>query len=448
MKIIIVGAGRVGLHLAKKLTSEEHDVIIIENNPETCRRANELVDALVIEGNGSSQETLMRAGLSSCEMLVAVTAVDEVNIVACLIASKAGVTSKIARLRNTEYTNKKSILKQKDMGIDFVIHPEEETARELVWLIRRTAATDVLEFAEGRVQLMGVRIDRDAPVINKTLAEISEKNPNVLFRIVAIFRGNNTIVPSGKDYVNRGDQLFFITKTESVPKILSLAGKSEEKLENIMILGGGKVGRLVTAELEKDRSINIKLIESSREKTVKIANMVKRALIILGDGTDIDLLAAEGIMDMDGYIAVTDDEETNIISCLLAKHLGVSRTLALVNRSDYMPIMSSIGLDAAVDQQMITANAILRFIRRGNIVSFATLPGIDAEVLEIIVSSDARIANKTLKKFKLPQNVLIGLITRKDQVLVPTGDSVVLPGDKLIIFALPSVIKNVETLFI
>ncbi|MBN2411849.1 Trk system potassium transporter TrkA [candidate division KSB1 bacterium] len=448
MKIILVGAGRVGLYLAKKLTSEEHDVIIIENNPETCRRANEMVDALVIEGNGSSQEALMRAGLSSCEMLVAVTAVDEVNIVACLIASKAGVTSKIARLQNTEFTDKNSILKQKDMGIDFVIHPEEETARELVWLIRRTAATDVLEFAEGRVQLVGVRIDRDAPIVNKTLAEISEKNPNVLFRIAAIFRGNNTIVPSGKDYVNRGDQLFFITKTESVPKILNLAGKSEEKLENIMILGGGKVGRLVTAELEKDRSINIKLIESSREKTVKIANVVKRALIILGDGTDIDLLAAEGIMDMDGYIAVTDDEETNIISCLLAKHLGVSRTLALVNRSDYMPVMSSIGLDAAVDQQMITANAILRFIRRGNIVTFATLRGIDAEVLEIIVSNDAKIANKTLKKFKLPQNVLIGLITRKDQVLVPTGDSIILPDDKLIIFALPSAIKNVETLFI
>jgi len=448
MKIIIVGAGRVGLHLAKKLTFENHDVTIIDNNPETCRRANDLVDALVIEGNGSSQETLIGAGLNSCEMLVGVTAVDEVNIVACLIASKAGVNTKIARLRNTEYSDENSILKQKDMGIDFIIHPEEETARELVWLIRRTAATDVLEFAQGRVQLIGVRIDQDAPIVNQTLSHISEANPNVLFRIVAIFRANNTIVPSGKDYVNKGDQLFFITKTESVPKILNLAGKSEEKLENIMILGGGKVGRLVAAELEKDRKINIKLIDSSREKTVKIANEVKRTLIILGDGTDLDLLATEGIMDMDGYVAVTDDEEINIISCLLAKHLGVSRTLALVNRSDYMPVMSSIGLDAAVDQQMITANAILRFIRRGNIISFATLRGIEAEVLEIIVSSESKIVNKVLKKFKLPQNVIIGLITRENKVFVPTGDSIILPEDKLIIFALPSAIKNVETLFI
>ncbi|HPG42116.1 MAG TPA: Trk system potassium transporter TrkA [bacterium] len=448
MKVIIVGAGRVGLYLAKKLTSENHDVIIIENNAETSRRANELVDAMVIEGNGASQEALNRAGIKHCDMIITVTANDEVNIMACMIAAKAGVKTKIARLRNTEYSDPKGWLQKSDMGIDYIIHPEEETARELVLLLRRTSATDVLEFAEGRVQLIGVRIGLNAPIINKNLIQISELFPDVLFRIVAIFRGNTTIIPTGKDIINRGDQLFFITPTASVPKVLEIAGKSEEKLENIMILGGGKVGRLVAAELEKDRSINIKLIESSREKSQIIANAVKRTLIIMGDGTDIDLLAAEGIMDMDGYVAVTNDEETNIISCLLARHMGVTRTLALVNRSDYMPVMSSIGLDAAVDQQMITANAILRYIRRGTIVSFATLRGIDAEIFEILAGPQAKIARKSLKKAKLPQNMLIGMITRGDQVFVPTGDSVIEPGDKLIIFALPSAIKLVESMFI
>jgi trk system potassium uptake protein TrkA len=350
-------------------------------------------------------------------------------------------------LRNNEYSNPDCIIKKDELGIDLIIHPEEETARELVWLIRRAAATDLLEFADGRIQLIGLRLDKQAPIINKTLEQIDAEYPDVLFRLVAIFRANRTIIPKGSDYLNRGDQLFFITTTELVPKILQLAGKSEEKMENLMILGGGKVGRLVASELEKERHLNVKLIESSKEKYEKIANEVRRTLIIMGDGTDLDLLAAEGIMDMDGYIAVTNDEETNIISCLVAKHLGVRRTIALVNRSDYLPVMSSIGLDAAIDQQMITANAILRFIRRGNVVSVATLRGIEAEVLEVKAGTSSKIKGKPLHKVKMPHNALIGLIMRNGEVLVPTGDSIVMPDDNLIIFALPSAIAEVEKLF-
>ena len=380
-------------------------------------------------------------------MLVAVSSNDEVNILACLTASRAGVKSKISRLRNSEYGKPDSLLQKEDLGVDFIIHSEMETARELVWLIRRASATDVIELEEGRVQLIGIRLDATAPLLSKSLREISQENQDILFRVVAIFRANKTIIPSGTDMLQKRDQLFCITKTEQVPHLLALAGKGEEKLENLMILGGGKVGRLVAAELEKEKNLNIKLIESQREKTIKIADELRRTLIIMGDGTDFDLLAAESIMDMDGYIAVTDDEETNILSCLMAKHLGVRRTFALVKRSDYLPIMPTIGLDAAVDQQTITANAILRFIRRGNIISLASLRGIDAELLEVTVSKNSKIAGKPIKTIKLPQNAIIGLITRENEVMVPVGDSTILPGDKLIIIALPSAILSVEKLF-
>ena len=446
MNIIIIGAGRVGLRVAKILTGEGHNVTMVEQNADACRHAMELLDALVLEGSGSQPDVLKEAGIDKCDMLIAVTAVDEVNIIACLIASKLGVPKKVARLSYSEYNNPDCPITKEDLGIDLIIHPEEETARELVWLIRRTTATDVIEFAEGRVQLIGLRLDRESPILNKSLEQMAAENPNIDYRIVAIVRSNNTIIPTGKDIVTKGDQLFFVVKTEVLPKLLDLTGNSESKLENLMILGGGKVGRLVAAELESDKSLNVKLIESNRDKSHKIATSLIRTLIIVGDGTDLDLLAAEGIMEMDGYIAVTDDEESNIISCLMAKHMGVRRTLALVNRPDYLPIMPSIGLDAAVDKQMITANAILRFIRRGNVVSVSTLRGVEAEILEVEISTESKISGKSLRKVKIPRGAMIGMITRGDQVFVPKGDSEILPGDKLIVFSLPSAVSSVEKL--
>ncbi len=444
---MVIGAGRVGIQLSRYLSQENHDVILIESDTDIARKAMETLDAMVIEGNGASPETLVDAGIKQCDMLIAVSAIDEVNILACMIASKAGVERKVARLRNTEFSRPGSLFKPEELGIDLIIHPEEETARELVLLVRRSAATDIIEFEQGRVQLLGVRIDQDAPIINKSLEEIDQENPDILFRVIAIFRGNKTIIPSGRDIVNRGDQLFFITKTELVPRLLQILGKNEEKMEKIMILGGSKVGRLVAKELERDKQLNVKLIESSLNKSTKIAEKLQRTLLIVGDGTDLDLLATEGIMDMDSYIAVTDDEETNILSCLMAKHLGVARCLALVNRSDYLPIMPSIGVDAAVDKQTITANAILRFIRRGNIVSLATLRGIDAEILQIEISPDSRVVNKELKTLKLSRNATIGVITRDTKVIVPIGNTKLTAGDKLIVFTKPDAMAKVEKIF-
>ena len=443
MKLMIIGAGRIGIYLGKMLVADDHDVTVIDADPAQVRYATDHLDAMVLEGNGASPELLLTAGLKNMEMLIAVTGNDEINIMACMIAAKAGVAIKVARLRNLEYSAPDCVLQKEYLGIDYIIHPEVETARELVWLIRRASATDVIELEGGKIQLIGLRIDAQAPSLNQNLHSISQVHPGLLFRVVAINRNNRTIIPTGEDYIRKGDQIFFIAESANVAKILSVFGKADEKLENLMILGGGRVGRMVAEELEKDKDLNIKLIESNREKSVKIADQLKRTLLILGDGTDLDLLAAEGIMDMDGFLAVTADEENNIISCLMAKHLGVRRTFALINRSDYLPLMQSIGLDAAVDLQMITANTILRFIRRGNIVSVASFPGIDAELLEVKVTDRAKVLNKPIKHITLPKDCIIGLISREQEIIVPVGDSILRSGDKLMIFALPTAIQGI-----
>ena len=447
MKVIVIGAGQVGSHICEYLSSEDHDVTVVEKDAAVCRRASDALDALVIQGDGASPSLLVEAGLHDSDMMIAVSPNDEVNILACLAAAKADVKIKIARLRNPEFSQEDALLGKKELGIDFIIHPERETARELVWLTKRSAATDVIEFEDGKVQLIGVRLDLSSPVINKTLKEIDQENPDLLFRAVAIFRTNKTIIPGGDDRVTRGDQLFFITKTELVPQLLQVLGKSEDRIEKVMILGGGRVGRMIAADLEQNKDITVKLVESNRDKSQQIAEELQRTLIIVGDGTDLDLLAIEGIMEMDSFIAVTNDEETNIISCLMAKHLGVRRCLALVSRPDYLPIMASIGVDAAVDTQTLTANAIVRYIRRGNVTSLASLPGIEAEVLKIEITEKSRARGRKIKSLDMDHHGMIGIISRNGQVIVPVGDTELMTGDSLIVFTTPATVGRVEKIF-
>lgn len=420
---------------------------MIEPGKERIRRADEVLDILVIEGSGSSVQTLMEAGVKDTHLVIAVSASDEVNIVACMLADKFGVAKKIARIRNPEFSSEHAVLTPEQLGIDLIINPELETANEIVWLIRRSAATDVIEFADGAIQLVGLRLDSKAKIIHRQLHEVSLELSDLTFRTVAIFRSGRTIIPTGDDYFHNGDQIFVVSKTESVPDLLELCGKADDHIEKLMILGGGKVGRHVAKELEGDKDLSIKLVESSHVKSQMVAEQLKRTLVIQGDGTDIDLLASEGLIDMDAFISVTDDQESNIITSLLAKHLGVRRTITMVTQATYLPLMSSIGLDATVDKRLITANAIARFIHRAEVVSAARLRGIDAEAIELVAHQGAAITKKSLRKTKFPAGAIIGAVTRGGQVFVPVGDTVVQPADKVVVFALPKSVANVEKMF-
>jgi len=447
LRILIIGGGEVGFHLAKIFSKEGHQVVMIEPDRDKINRVEESLDIMAVQGSGSSVETLVEAGIKDAKLVVAVSAIDEVNIIACMLADKLGVPQKIARVRNQEFTNPNAVLTPEQLGIDLIINPELETAHEIYWLLRRSAATDVIEFANGAIQLVGLRLDSKAKIISRQFKEVSMSLPDLTFRTVAIFRNGRTIIPTGEDYFLNGDQIFVVSKTECVPDLLELCGKADDRIENIMILGGGKVGRLLAKELEKDRSLKIRLLEPSHTKSQFIAEQLEHTLVIQGDATDVDLLASEGIAEMDAFVAVTDDEESNIITSLLTRHLGVRRTITMVSNTVYLPLINSIGLDVAVDKRMITANAIARFIRRGEVVSVATLRGIDAEAIELVAQKGSKITKKSLRNIKFPEGAIVGAVTRNSEVFVPVGNSSIEANDKVVVFALPKAVANVEKMF-
>jgi trk system potassium uptake protein TrkA len=333
----------------------------------------------------------------------------------------------------------------KDLGIDFMLYPEELAAQETVNLIKRTAATDLLEFEGGKVTVMGLKLDKNAPIINKTLTEVAHEHQSIDFRIVAIYRYFRTIIPSGKDRFVANDQVFVITKPEGIELILKLAGKENIKFDNIMILGGSKIGRRVSELLQKD--MTIKLIESNEDKSILLADDLPGTLVIQGDGRDIDLLAQEGIIDVDAFVAVTEDAETNIITCLMAKHLGVKKAISLVDKADYIPLTQTIGLDSLINKKLIAATNILQFIRRGEIISHTTLEGIDAQLFEYVVQPNSPITKKPVKDVGFPKDAIIGGVIRGNNSFIVIGDSQIKANDKVVIFSLPSGVKKIEKLF-
>jgi trk system potassium uptake protein TrkA len=445
MKIVIIGAGEVGFYLAKRLSQEKHDLVIIDEDPGKCTNAQEALDISVVQGSASSQSVLREARLESADMLIAASGIDEINILACMVASKMGVKRKIARVRNPDYYGGSSVLKAGDLGVDLFIHPEEEVIQEITRLLMRASASEVIEFENGKILMVGLKLDASCPNLDRPLKEIGSQEQRKNFRIVAVLKGERTIIPTGNDSFSKNDQIFVVTRRESLPEVLALTGKIDQKLEKIMILGGGKIGRGLAKKLEG--MIEVTLIESDREKSVKIASQLKRAAVFQADGTEIDALAREGLLHMDAFVAVTSDDETNIISCLLAKHLRIQKTIALVNKPTYLPLMPVIGIDSTVNTRISTASAILRFVRRGAILSVATFHGIDGEVIEFETKETNKNTGKPLMQLGFPEGALIAAIVRGEEVFVPYGNSRIEYGDKVIVFALPKAIPAVEKRF-
>ncbi len=453
MRAIVVGAGDVGYDVARLLSLQRHDVTVVDTDPDKVEAVRDTLDVLAVVGSGTSALTLHQAGILDADLLVAVTDVDEVNLVASMLAERVGKsaaeTVTIARVRSGEFSGAESALKLVDFGIDHIIHPEQSTANEVVSLLRRAAATDVIEFAGGRVQLVGIRVDRDAAVVGKTLVEIAQQSA-LPFRIMGISRGVRTIVPSGTATVEGNDQVFVLVESGQVARVARMLGKEAGRLRHVMILGGTTVGERVAAGLvgrsRKDGGMEVKIVEASRARAEYLAEHVEGALVIHGDPADIDLLAREGLAETDAVVALTADEESNLVSCLMAKHLGVKKTVALLSKSAYIPISQSIGLDAAVSQKLAVSREVLRFLRGAHVRSVATVHGLDAEILELVADAGSPITRVPLAQLRLPKGVLLGAVVGA-RVEIATGQTHVQPGDRAVVFATPERVGSIESLF-
>lgn len=445
MRILIIGAGDIGFQLGKRLSLDKHDIIMIDVDPQKVKHANEQLDALAIEGHGASYRVLQQANLREIDVVAAMTNNDELNLTACKMTKKAGVRSTIARVRNPEFTQPDFILTLEEMGADLIIHPEKETADAVVRLIHQSSATDVIEFADGKIQLLGVRLEENSPLLRIPLVELGKQLGNPPMRIVAINRKQQTLIPRGSDVLVPRDQIFVICDPEYIPQFITLTGKKDIRIENIMILGGGLIGQFIATRLEKE--IKIKIIENNEEKSEEIAEVLSHTLIIHGDGTDYDLLASEGITDMDAFIAVTGDDENNIIATLLARHLRVPRTIALVNKLEYLPITPTIGMDAVVSKQLLTVNAVQQYIQHQQVASIVSLPGVDAQCIEFIAREGFEITRKPLKDIHFPKHAIVGAIMHGEQLIIPKGDTQIFPGDKAVVFTRSQDLDEVEKLF-
>ncbi len=446
MKVLIVGAGEVGFHLAQRLSEEGQDVILIESDPDRAEFASQQLDVMTVVGNGASIPVLEEAGAKGAKVMLAVTSQDEVNLISCLAASRMGVKYTIARISNPEYYRSDSVLSGEQMGIDLLINPERECAKETYELLQSAAATDVAQFADGRVQLLGVRVKEGAPVAGKTLARIAAELPDSHYVTVAIVRDGHTIIPRGRDRIEAGDQIYLIAPTDEVAGIPTLAGYEGFTLRRVMIAGGSEEGEYLAKILER-QGVECTILDHDRRRCVELAERLPKSLVLHADATDLELLEMEGVSGIDGFVAATGHDETNMLSSLLAKSVGARKVVSLVHKFDYLPLVPKVGIDAAVSPRMSTVNAILRYVRRGRVMTVAALKGIEAEAIEFKVSQKSAIAGMTLTELQLPEGAVIGTIIRGEEIILPRGADEIRVGDEVIVFALPGTIGAIEQLF-
>ncbi len=446
MNVLVVGAGEVGFHLAQRLSEENQDVVLIESDPERADFAAQQLDVMTVVGNGASLSVLEEAGVKGAAMLLAVTSRDEVNLIACLAAKRLGVQFTIARISNPEYYKRGSVLSREQMGIDLMINPERECAWETFQLLRSAAATDVAQFADGRMQLLGLQVRPGAPVAGKSLATLGRELAHRHYVTAAIVRDGVTTIPTGESVILEGDQLYMLAPTSEIHDIPPMAGHERFHLGRVMI-GGGSVEGEYLAEVLEDHNVEVTILDRDRRRCLQLAEKLPKSLVLHGDVTDLELLEMEGVSGLDGFVSATHNDETNLLSSLLAKTAGARKVVSLIHKFEYLSLVHRVGLDASVSPRMATVNAILRYVRRGRVMTVASLSGIDAEAIEFRVDEDSHVVGKSLKELHFPKGGLVGTILRGDEIIVPRGDDVFQTGDEVIVFALPGAISEIEALF-
>jgi trk system potassium uptake protein len=445
MNIIIAGDGEVGFHLAKLLTDENHHITVVDPHSDLLKLIEAHTDLMTIPGDSTCISVLERANIRRADLLISVVHDEQINLMTGIIAKKLGAKQTIARVNNTEYLEPKNVELFNSLGIDHLVCPERLAAEEIVNLLEQTAATETFAFSGGKLILFLIKLDENAEVVGKTLDQIASEFPYLEFRAVAIHRESRTIIPRGNDEFRINDLAYVVTRPSGIHTLLKLGGKKEFEIKKVMIVGGGRIGRKTATRIEK--LYNLTMVEIDKDRSTMLSNDLSDTLVINGDARDIELLQDEGIGDVDAFIAVTDNSETNILTCLHARKFGVKKTIALVENIDYIDISQNIGIDTIINKKLITASYIARFTMGSEVTSTKVLHGIDAEVFEFVVKPGSPIVKKPIRKLNFPEGAIIGGIVRGEDSYIAVGNFKIKEGDKVVVFSLPESIHKVDRFF-
>ena len=448
MKIVVAGAGEIGSHLAKMLSMEYHEITVISEDEESLEKINSDSDIVTVEGHPTSIDTLVKAGAGSADLFIAVNPDSEqdINIVSAALAKKLGAKKVTARINNEEYQKNDNRIIFTDLGIDSLFYPEKIAATEIVNLLKQNNASEFMNYSHGKLQLIVYRLEECSPMVDRTVAELRERTQN-LFRSVAISRDGRTIIPKSATRFKTGDVVYLVSKKEGMEQALSLSGKPKVAIRNLMILGGGRIGEMVARSMEKQTE-NIKLIEIKPEKCGHLSEILDKTLVINGDGRNSDLLLEEGLKDMEAFVAVTSSSETNILSCVVAKRMGIPKVIAEVENFEYIKLAEEMGVDSVINKKLITAGKIFRFTLSNKVRSIKVLNGTDAVVLEFIVNTNSKITTGRLKELNFPDEAIIGGFVRGNESFIADSESTIRPYDQVVVFANPDAVDKVDKFFL
>ncbi|MBA4410189.1 MAG: Trk system potassium transporter TrkA [Bacteroidota bacterium] len=443
MKIVIAGAGEVGTHLAKMLSKEKHDIILMDEDSEKLHQISSHIDLLTVTGYANSIRDLQEAGTQDADLFIAVTPFEDRNIVACLIAKDLGAKRTVARVNNGEFLNPHNRARFTKFGVDEIIYPENLAAKEIVNSIKQVGTREMIEFSGGKLILMGIKVRGNAPIVNRTMEDISLTDEAI--RTVAISRENKVFIPRGKSVILNGDIVFFITNKANKDQIFNLCGKKIYEIKNIMILGGSRIAQKAVEKLGDQ--YHIKIIEYDRDRSIRLAGKLRNALVIHGDGRNMELLKEESLEKMDAFVAVTGNSETNILSCQLAKSIGVKRTIAEIENIDFLNMAEEMGIGSIINKKLLAASYIYKYTMGTSVSQVKCLTASDADVFEFEVKNESKITSKPLRELSFPEDAIVGGVIRGDKGFVATGDTQIKIGDLVVVFALTSAISKIEKFF-
>ena len=444
MRIVISGVEEMGYHLAKMLSGNGHDITVIDQDSKQLAELSSLADIITIEGDATTFAVLRKASVRKCDLFIAVDSIENDNVLSAMMAKQLGAKKSIARIDNNEYlepNNKEMFI---DMGIDYLLYPEKIAAEEVINLLGHSSTTEFVDFSGGKLSLVVFRLEPNSSLVGAPISGFDQEQ-NLSYRTVAIMRDGDTIIPKSSDAYMVGDMVYAISRHDAVSEVMALSGKGSVNINNMMILGGSRIGIQIAKELQDE--VNIKLIDYNADKAYRLAEMLERTLIIHQDGRDTDAMMEEGLANMDAFVAVTGRSETNILTAMLAKRMGVKRVIAEVENMNYINIADSVGVDTIVNKKIVTASNIFRFTMSTDVLAIKCLTGSDAEVLEFIVKPNSPATKSTIGEMGLPEDVIIGGIVRGDKVFIATSNMQMNAYDRVVAFAMPSAISEIGYYF-